>query len=770
MVKRKLLSEYRDKPTFLFLLITYAVVSICPLIILGSTSFAATKNIIARQTIAANIERIKQIQSSVDMVLGTIEEKTYVLLMDDNISRLRNTSREDLTDVKSVLDILDLKSKMQSMQLSSEYIESIYFYNKDRDFIITSNGNCSKLEDFTDTEWYTDLERVGGKGSWGGTRKNIDRGNASLYTTTAKDVVSFIKPASPYFQSFNGFLIVNLYERKLNELLAEVSGQSKDDIFIANREGMVLTGCNPNRTGTGITLPIINKIGKSRSGYFTYTDDSHRQFVYYYAVASDNWIYLLRNPSHQLLNIPKNIGMLTLLLCLFLITANIIVSFLLSKKVYIPINNLLVTVRKVGNYKYQESTNEFDFIDKAIKVLYEEKNRLNDFVDHNKQIIKTNILWRLLTGDMENPEEFQAQLRQDYPDLNKKYFSSFLLMFRGIGSVPDSKENIGIHHAIIIDICENLQNDNLACIGMSIDIDKIAFVVNTNDIELMKRFSNHLLHRINEEFEINANIIHGNYYTSVFSISKSYQEALTVLKNKILLEENSVIFFDPDLMEANEYPGYPVEIEEKIIRSLQHVDVEEAMKHFREFVKCICFGGTNSKTYFENCCIRLISGIIRMIELAGHNADEIIGSNIYHEFLMNNYYMSDIESWFYRLFEDITVKVYKEEEKYLSFKEAIRSYLYENYEKDISLETIADHIGISYSYVRKIFAKIFGCSFTYFLNMIRIDNATEMLEKTEKTAYDIAVAVGYKNEQSFYRNFKKYTGYTPIEYRRDRTG
>ena len=222
-----------------------------------------------------------------------------------------------------------------------------------------------------------------------------------------------IKPASPYFQSFNGFLIVNLYERKLNELLAEVSGQSKDDIFIANREGMVLTGCNPNRTGTGITLPIINKIGKSRSGYFTYTDDSHRQFVYYYAVASNNWIYLFRNPSHQLLNIPKNIGMLTLLLCLFLITANIIVSFLLSKKVYIPINNLLVTVRKVGNYKYQESINEFDSIDKAIKVLYEEKNRLNDFVDHNKQIIKTNILWKLLTGDMENPEEFQQMLLPD---------------------------------------------------------------------------------------------------------------------------------------------------------------------------------------------------------------------------------------------------------------------------------------------------------------------------------------------------------------------
>jgi len=50
--------------------------------------------------------------------------------------------------------------------------------------------------------------------------------------------------------------------------------------------------------------------------------------------------------------------------------------------------------------------------------------------------------------------------------------------------------------------------------------------------------------------------------------------------------------------------------------------------------------------------------------------------------------------------------------------------------------------------------------------MIRIEKAKELLETTDKTVYDISKEVGYNNEQSFYRNFKKFTGFTPIEYRK----
>ncbi len=50
--------------------------------------------------------------------------------------------------------------------------------------------------------------------------------------------------------------------------------------------------------------------------------------------------------------------------------------------------------------------------------------------------------------------------------------------------------------------------------------------------------------------------------------------------------------------------------------------------------------------------------------------------------------------------------------------------------------------------------------------MKRIDAARQLLRETDVKVIDIAFHVGFDNLTYFYRNFKKNTGYSPIEYKR----
>ena len=54
--------------------------------------------------------------------------------------------------------------------------------------------------------------------------------------------------------------------------------------------------------------------------------------------------------------------------------------------------------------------------------------------------------------------------------------------------------------------------------------------------------------------------------------------------------------------------------------------------------------------------------------------------------------------------------------------------------------------------------------------MVRMEKAKELLGDNKYKLYDVSIEVGYENPSYFSRQFKKYTGLTPSEYRNQRTG
>lgn len=99
----------------------------------------------------------------------------------------------------------------------------------------------------------------------------------------------------------------------------------------------------------------------------------------------------------------------------------------------------------------------------------------------------------------------------------------------------------------------------------------------------------------------------------------------------------------------------------------------------------------------------------------------------------------------------------------------IINYISQNFTLDISMRNLSDALGYSYNYTSAIFKKIFEANFLDVINSYRIEAAARLLPDTEKTITQIATGVGYSSLRSFNRNFMKYTGKTPTEFRKSFT-
>lgn len=85
------------------------------------------------------------------------------------------------------------------------------------------------------------------------------------------------------------------------------------------------------------------------------------------------------------------------------------------------------------------------------------------------------------------------------------------------------------------------------------------------------------------------------------------------------------------------------------------------------------------------------------------------------------------------------------------------------------LEELAASINYSVPYFSSMFKKAVGESFVQYLTRLRIEQAKLLLLTTDHKTFEISESIGFENYRSFNRIFKKETGVSPSDYRRQGT-
>lgn len=86
----------------------------------------------------------------------------------------------------------------------------------------------------------------------------------------------------------------------------------------------------------------------------------------------------------------------------------------------------------------------------------------------------------------------------------------------------------------------------------------------------------------------------------------------------------------------------------------------------------------------------------------------------------------------------------------------------------LSRNLIAEAVGISSDYLSKQFQKDCGISIPEYINRLRISEAGKLLATTNTKVSEIALSLGFSNMSYFSSIFKRHSGVTPEQYRREK--
>lgn len=89
----------------------------------------------------------------------------------------------------------------------------------------------------------------------------------------------------------------------------------------------------------------------------------------------------------------------------------------------------------------------------------------------------------------------------------------------------------------------------------------------------------------------------------------------------------------------------------------------------------------------------------------------------------------------------------------------------DTFNSDVTPESIATQVNMSYSWFRRIFKQYTGFAPAQYIQELRIQKSKELLTNTNMTSQEIAYEVGFDTPYYFCIAFKKKTGMTPIKYR-----
>jgi two-component system response regulator YesN len=251
-------------------------------------------------------------------------------------------------------------------------------------------------------------------------------------------------------------------------------------------------------------------------------------------------------------------------------------------------------------------------------------------------------------------------------------------------------------------------------------------------------------------------------------IKKTCIEAESLMDCVFFYRDKKYLTVD-DMREIKNSQDWDIEEDAgKLCAFIQVVDNKKIQQYLRELEKKFFQSGKSPQDIRQECMalmIELRGGIIKKFPALREMLDT--GKSTYNSIMKERCLGDVIDAMInacLRISESLPLLSADS-----SFQRII-SYVKNNYNEDLRLETLGQLFNYNCAYLGKRFKEYTGKNFHTYLDMLRIEAAKEFLQNTEMKVYEISDAVGYSNTDYFYSKFKKYAGKSPLVFRKKDEG
>lgn len=96
----------------------------------------------------------------------------------------------------------------------------------------------------------------------------------------------------------------------------------------------------------------------------------------------------------------------------------------------------------------------------------------------------------------------------------------------------------------------------------------------------------------------------------------------------------------------------------------------------------------------------------------------------------------------------------------------VKEYIREHCRENLTCETIAQEMGLSSSYLEKLFGREVGATITAYIKLCRMEESARLLKDTSLRIKDISRLIGIESPSWYSKCFKERYGLSPSDYRK----
>lgn len=700
----------------------------------------------------------------------------------------------DLTNFEVLTGI----RRIDSVQSMGRFIHSIFVYNAATNYVYaTSDHTSNPLPRFEDRG----LEAL--LFSEDDPRRLIPIARYAETNNRRVPVHTFVfYSTSPFAPDPRGALIMNV----TLDWLGEIVRYGESDLYVLDTVGTVIYNSDRDRFLQNLSHePFARRIltGTDRSGVMVELVNDNRSLVLYEA-ADELWFVRVFDYAAIMADL-RRMQVVTLYTVLGVLALGVLVAFFLSRRLYRPIRRL---VRSVGSVGAGPDHEDLTRLSSTIESIVQRSSSLERAARSQLAVLRQDVMKELLAGELfadtgiaELFAEYGIAFRADAP---------FCLVAARTDAAEGAFPRLGE--------AERDAELDCGCLRCALTVADTAVVLlqaQEADADAADATRCDAIEQLRRR---GARVVAvADHVPNAAALPAAFARAVDIVRFGFLLENGSVVSTTDRRFQSARFE-YPTELERRILHAARTGDSTEAKELFAEFLQRV---SAYRYDHFRFAIRRLfvsVQAVWREVEAAcvpdatepGCEADAARATGDARaagtidtdgaagaagateegaapppvgaapltadsavpglESLPNEPdSIEQLTAPFAALFDALSRAVERSRSvRHREVAQAVECIIAERYaDANLSLQAIADRIGLSPSYLSKIFREVSPLSVADAINAHRIEVAKRLLVDEECSAREIAVRVGFNNENYFYTLFRKKVGVTPAVYRRE---
>ncbi|RKP48920.1 helix-turn-helix domain-containing protein [Cohnella endophytica] len=760
--------SYR-KNTYVKLLLSFIILNILNIFIVFGFYYLKSDQMMKQEIDRLSHKLLSQTQNVSNYVYTSTIKGVFDLYYDDSIYSALFSD-----DVLDVYDQHKLVTRLNRFLQTNPIVHSIYLYNMQLDVVVSTAYPNKKIEDFPDTEMTGVLQNFKYRSP---KIPYLLRHSIPTKPRGTPTLSLIVTEPSSSTNRMQGAMIINIDDGQLQNLMTEMASDPINRMFIVQEDGQFVT--DPKSDGLKDMMSRFRYYSDIQnahkpSGTFIKSIDNEKYVIAFQKtnLESTGFIYVSVYPYSTLFRSLIQIRDITMLSSIFLIFVSLIVSVLISRKIYFPIRSLTQFARKQGKGTADPfNDGDIETIKRVFAKVIQDNESLEQVSARTKLLLRDQFLRSLLLGYEESRIGFRSWVKDHNIELiDAERLCVLIIRIDQYRMFVDRYDNEGCY--LIRYAMRNIAEETLAehCRSISVDIgsDHIAVILDSSALneEALMLIAQEVQRNIKDYLKLSVTLGLGAPIESLAEAAFSYEGALSATHYRIFRGSGS-LFMHEELFRHTKNE-YPYDREKAIFDELK-LGRQQKMKEAVEAL-LVTMDRNPSQDLFA-ILTQVILNIMKLIHAMPSKSTPL--STMGYDEIFNELFKletkQEMGEWISQLLVQATAD--KEEKgrnaKSMGTIDKGVKYIEENYSRvDFSVTDVADRLRYSVSYLNKLFNDNLSYSVHEYINRMRLQKAIELIERSELLINDIAGLSGFSSSNYFYFVFKKAFGMTPNAYRK----